>query len=104
MICLILATSSARPFTLLPCNVTKSTARMSPEQVSLPSPTAVNPTDSMPSTLVFNEMAAWRPAMRSSLAAGSGVQGRGDAGGGVLGGDGGVLGGGEGGSGEGAMR
>ena len=48
----------------------------------------------MPSTLLFNEMAAWRPAMRSSLAvAGSGGQEGGIGGGGGAkggGGDGGV--------------
>ena len=67
---------------LMPLAVRKSAAWTSPEHVILPSPTAVHRNGSMPSTLVLSAIAAWRPAMRSSLAvAGSGGQGGGDAGG-----------------------
>eukprot|EP00964_Phaeocystis_antarctica_P007830 scaffold4207_cov63-Phaeocystis_antarctica.AAC.2 len=79
--------SSAR---LMPSAVRKSAARSSPEHVSFPSATPVHLNASTPSTLVLNEMAVWRPEMRTSFAvAGSGGQARGgDTGGGAVGGSG----------------
>eukprot|EP00964_Phaeocystis_antarctica_P044040 scaffold25298_cov62-Phaeocystis_antarctica.AAC.1 len=67
---------------LMPLAVRKSVARNSPEHVSFPSPTPTHCNGSTPSTLVLNEMAVWRPEMRSSFAVfGSGGQaGRGGAG------------------------
>ena len=69
----------------MPPAVRKSVARSSPEHVSVLSPTPTHWNGSMPSTLVLNAMAVWRPEMRSSFAvAGSGGQvgGSGDSGGG----------------------
>ena len=101
----------------MPLAVRKSAARSSPEHVSFASPTPVHRNGSTPSTLVLNEMAVWRPEMRSSFAVfgsggnsgggagdGAGDGGGGDGGGGGGGGDGGGGdggGGGEGGGGEG---
>eukprot|EP00964_Phaeocystis_antarctica_P054095 scaffold31784_cov57-Phaeocystis_antarctica.AAC.1 len=71
----------------MPLAVRKSAARSSPEHVSCLSPTPVHRNGSTPSTLVLNEMAVWRPEMRSSFAvAGSGGSGGGDGGSGSSGG------------------
>ena len=68
---------------LMPLAVRKSVARSSAEHVSFPSPTATHLNGSTPWTLVLNEMAVWRPEMRSSFAvAGSGGQAGGEGGGG----------------------
>eukprot|EP00964_Phaeocystis_antarctica_P147865 scaffold114570_cov33-Phaeocystis_antarctica.AAC.1 len=65
----------------MPLAVRKSAARSSPEHVSFSSPTPVHRNGSTPSTLVLNEMAVWRPEMRSSFAfAGSGGQAGGGGG------------------------
>eukprot|EP00964_Phaeocystis_antarctica_P142898 scaffold108287_cov66-Phaeocystis_antarctica.AAC.1 len=53
---------------LMPLAVRKSAARSSPEHVSFLSPTPTHLNGSTPSTLVLNEMAVWRPEMRSSFA------------------------------------
>ena len=66
---------------LMPLAVRKSAARSSPEHVSFPSATPVHRNGSTPSTLVLNEIAVWRPEMRSSFAfAGSGGQAGGGGG------------------------
>ena len=81
----------------MPSAVRKSAARSSPEHVSFLSPTPVHRNGSTPSTSVLNEMAVWRPEMRSSFAfAGSGGQAGGvggarGVGGGIGGGIGGAI-------------